>query len=146
MKGTIKLALILPALAGCNVPIGSTEIILKGVTPKQVMVAFKTIAQEQGYRIKEDRPYEGVVTTEWHRDMAMTYHDGTRRRLELEVSDAPEGDGTFVELQVPQERNHEMYSPLNPERADWTADGRSIDTEMLILMRLQMKLDLLRPE
>lgn len=82
-----------------------------------------------------------MVTTEWRNDMAMTWRDGTRRRAKLETSAV--AGGTNVSLQVPLEVNKEMRAPLNPEAADWSADGRSYDDEALLLMRLRMKLDLM---
>lgn len=117
---------------------------LEGVTPDQVLVAFKEIAAEEGYRLKDDEVEPGVVTTEWRQDMAMTWRDGKRRRVKLETKAVAEG--TAVSVQVPIEVNKEMRAPLNPEAADWSADGRSVDDEMLMMMRLQMKLDLMRPD
>lgn len=132
------------AAAGCGLPSGSSETVLEGVAPDRVVEAFKTIAHEEGYRIEEDTATPGVLTTEWRQDMAMTWRDGKRRRVKLETAAA--GEGTRVSIQVPVEINKEMRAPLNPEAADWSADGRSIDDEMLLMMRLQMKLELMRPD
>lgn len=108
------------------------------------MAAFQEIVTQEGYHVKEKT--DGTMSTEWRQDMALTYQDGKRRRAEIEAAATPDGRGTAVSVQVPIERNDEMEHPLHPERADWTADGRSVDDEMLLMMRLQMKLNLLRPE
>jgi hypothetical protein len=143
---TRKLTTVVSLLlaAGCGLPTGSTEAQFDGVTPEQVMTAFKEIVTQEGYHVTEEAA--GAMSTEWRNDFAMTYQDGTRRRAEIEATAAPDGHGTVVSVQVPIERNDEMEHPLHPERADWTADGRSIDDEMLLIMRLQMKLGLLRPD
>ena len=117
---------------------------LDGVTPQQVLKAFKQIVADQGYRIKQENLDEGTVTTEWRRQMALTYQDGKRRRAEIEAVATSDGRGTIVMLQVPIEYNDEMGEPLSPGRADWKAQGRSVDDEMLIMMRLKMRLKLLR--
>jgi hypothetical protein len=135
------ISLLALAAAGCGLPQGYSESTFAGVTPDQVVAAFKTIATEEGYHIEGEQPQAGVVTTEWRQDMAMTWRDGTRRRVKLETK--PVADGTAVSLQVPLEVNKEMRAPLNPEAADWSADGRSFDDEELLMMRLRMKLGLM---
>lgn len=143
-----KLTTILTSLliAGCGIPTGATETQFNGVTPDQVLTAFRDVAAQEGYHFKPETGAPGTLSTEWRQTMALTYQDGTRCRAEIEATATPDGHGTVVSLQVPIERNDEMQHPLSADKADWSADGRSIDDEMLLMMRLQMKLGLLRPE
>jgi hypothetical protein len=133
-------------IVGCGLPSGSTETQLDGVTPDQVLAVFRDVASQEGYRFKTEPGAPGMLSTEWRESMALTYQDGKRCRAEIEAVATPDGHGTVVSLQVPVERNDELQHPLSTDKADWTADGRSIDDEMLLMVRLQMKLGLLRPE
>lgn len=119
---------------------------LEGVTPDQALKVFRKVVTREGYRIKEENLPGGTMSTEWRREMALTYQDGMRRRIEIEAVATPDGRGTVVSIQVPQEYNDELISPLDPKKASWKAQGRSADQEMNILLLMKIRLELLRPD
>jgi hypothetical protein len=141
-RTTSSLAAALLA-ASCGGPSGYTEATFSGVNSVQVVEAFKKVVGDEGFRIEEEDAEAGVVSTHWQNEMAMTWGDGTRRKVVLRTG--PAAAGTAVSLQVPLEYNKEFRAPLDPERASWEEGGRDADTEALLLMRLRMKLGILRP-
>jgi hypothetical protein len=82
----------------------------------------------------------GHVQTGWKTDLQPFRGQGRRWRAEVRLEPIEPGRWQ-LEARVERERNQNLVSPLDPQRADWKADGGDERTAQILLMHVQARLN-----